>query len=115
MSPDNPTPSTQRRAWRFISAVGAVLAAFSLFASVHLFTELRDQRRDTIIASCQNVNERHDATITALDELIKRLRPTLTAKQRAQLPVARANDVFLFDHAFPVHKDCGAYADRLLR
>jgi hypothetical protein len=84
----------------------------------YAFVDLGDQvsaidesRRQAILVTCAETNERHDNTIAALDALIA-MAPPGPRRERAR--ASRASTVLLIDALVPKY-DCEQRAQRLTR
>lgn len=82
---------------------GSSIVAFKNNAArVH---QIQQERVESILRACRDENERHDATIHRLDELIKRLPP----EKRTRAVQSRAGTVLLINALAP-HRDCATLA-----
>lgn len=121
MSPDSPKPSTTRRAWRALSALGCVLGAASILLTAVKWTgtddqvdaiarlslenaslirktdaqtrKINEQRRESLIISCRRDRAKNRAIVGYLADLGAR-------------PAALARA----EKFFPLHQDCVAQA-----
>ena len=73
--------------------------------------DIQESRREAIIISCEQQNERHDQTVRQLDRNIADIPPG-PRKRRAR--VSRDHTVALIDALVPT-TDCEHRADRLIR
>lgn len=96
-----------RRSWRLLAAVALLLAAGSFLFSAYLYTRIQAERSHNIVSNCRDVNDRHDATIRKLDELVAS-RPV---DERDRARRNRAGTVALLNAIVP-KRDCAALVDR---
>lgn len=115
MSPDSPTPSRSRRAWRAMSAAGVLLASLSILSSVVLWRradiEQDAARQYTLERICQEANERHDETIVTLDRLVTEIPDP---RRRARAAASKRFTVELIESLAP-REDCARRARTLVR
>lgn len=81
-----------------LNSVSAVVSLENNAARIH---QIQQERVESVLRSCRDENQRHDATIHRLDELIKRLPP----EKRTRAIQSRAGTVLLINALAP-HRDC---------
>lgn len=74
---------------------------------------IQASRRDSILISCRQTNERHDRTIRTLDRLLAARVATANASERRRLRESRTSTVLLIEALAP-KRDCRRLADRLI-
>ena len=90
-------------------AVGFAAAGFAFYLNAgrtddvaQLAQQIQDERAANTLRACRDVNQRHDDTIRALDELLKRAGRSAS---REQVERSRASTVLLIDALAP-KRDC---------
>jgi hypothetical protein len=72
---------------------------------------IQESRREALVRSCEDTNQRNEQTIKAIDTIISAIDDPVQRKQAEQ---GRANTIFLIAALAPYTRDCQARADRLL-
>lgn len=115
MSPDSPTQSRSRKAWRAMSAAGCVLSAGSLFLSVLLFSRIDASRAQVTYQACQEQNERGRKTIARYDQQIDVLtRSGLLKGERLERAKESRRFTVSLINALAPQQDCRALVRRRL-
>lgn len=102
-----------RRGWGFMSHLGVILAALSMMLSAYLFRYVQLSRERSVITSCQETNERHDATLLEVKrqiELLEEAGDPRAKRARAGL----AATVALVEQMLP-RRNCERRAERLTK
>lgn len=104
--------SAARHVTRVVTAIFAIAivlnsvsAVVSLENNQDRIHEIQAERVDSILRSCRDENQRHDATIRRLDDLIHRLPPA----KRTRAVQSRAGTVLLINALAP-RRDCSLLA-----
>jgi hypothetical protein len=93
-----------------MSALALIVAAASMLLSASLYAKIQDERERNIRDGCLATNERNDAAIMRLDELIAEAPP----ERRARAEAGRAGTVLLIEALVP-KRDCDAYVAEQVR
>lgn len=108
----------QPRPWRLIvvTAVCSIAITAALFVAGYALAarsvDIEESRRTAIEDSCVEQNERHDATITALDELLAERQQGASKAEAERLQQSRTNTVLLIEALAP-KRDCERRAEQL--
>lgn len=117
-STDHPDSKRARRKVVVVAVVAAVAvmlafaaAGFALWLNAGRTQQIQDERAANILRSCQEQNQRHDAAIRALDQLIAKAQTTAGPAQVERMRQSRASTVLLIDALAPM-RDCPALVTR---
>lgn len=90
----------------------ALLGYGYLLRQQHATTDLiQDQRRDSILRTCEDQNKRHGDTLKVLDKVIaKVLKSDPSETTKKQLAASRANNVLLINALAP-KQDCATLVE----
>lgn len=81
--------------------------------TTRLLRQVQASRVNATLTTCREQNDRHDNTIDALNAAVVKLKPTLSAEDRANLKQSIAANVSLIDALAP-KQDCKKRVERLV-
>ena len=71
--------------------------------------QINDERFRNVVRTCEDVNQRHDASVRRLDELLAPRLKDATRAERARIKESRAATALLIESLTP-HRDCARLA-----